>query len=150
MEVSMSVLSKRNQVKPVPLATRMERRLDDLGGNVVLRKDFKGMADDDQIGRGMRALVQKGKIVKIGQGIYAKATIGPLSGKIVPRKDITELAREAMNRLGYEVVQTKWEKDYAERKTEQIPLGRVVGVNKRVRRKISWGGRSVGFERSRG
>jgi hypothetical protein len=150
MEVSMSARSKRNPVKPVPLATRMERRIDDLDGNVVLRQDFKGMADDDQIGRGMRTLVRKGKIVRIGQGLYAKATVGPLSGKILPRKDITDLAREAMSRLGYEVVPTRWERDYAQRKTEQVPLGRVVGVTKRVRRTISWEGRSVEFERRRG
>lgn len=141
---------KRDVTKPVPLAIRMERRIDDLAGNVVLRRDFEGMAGEDQIGRGIRVLARKGKLVRIGQGLYAKATVGPLSGRIVPRKDITELAREAMARLGVEVVPTRWEKDYAERKSEQVPLGRVVGVRKRVRRKISWEGRSVEFERSGG
>ncbi|CAO3439521.1 DUF6088 family protein [Azospirillum argentinense] len=142
-------MASNTQRKPVPLAARMERRIDALNGNVILRKDFRDLAGDDQIGRGVRTLVQKGKIIKIGQGLYAKTTVGPLSGKIIPRKDITDLAREAMERLGVEVVPTRWEKDYAERKTEQIPLGRVVGVNKRVRRKIAWGGRSIEFEQSR-
>jgi hypothetical protein len=132
--------------KQTPLLLRMENKLSKLEGRVVLRDDFREMAGGDQIGRGMRALVSKGRLVRIGKGLYAKATVGPLSGRPVPRGDISSLAREAMNRLGVETVKTRWEEEYEERRTDQIPAGTVVAVKKRVRRRIAWGGKSVEFE----
>jgi hypothetical protein len=128
------------------LTERMILRLRETNWRVILRSDFAGMASYDQIGRRIGKMIEQGLIVRIGHGIYAKATIGPLTGKTVPLGDIKSLAKEAMQRLGVEVGQTHWEKLYSEKKTDQIPLGRLIAVKTRVKRKISWGDRHVKFE----
>lgn len=148
---SMKAFQKSRHIpkkRTLPLFERMSARLVEISGNVVLREDFHGFASYGGIGKCLKKLVVSGSIVRIGQGIYAKATIGPISGKIIPKTDIKALAKEAMQRLGVEIAQTEWERAYAERQTDQMPLGNVVAVKSRVRRKIEWGTRRVEFERT--
>ncbi len=129
------------------LEKRIEERIARKKSNVLLREDFEDLGGYDQVGRGLRQLVRKGKIVKIGYGLYAKATVSPLSGKPVPRKNIQDLAKEALSRLGVEVQPSSYERDYNQRKTTQVPTGRVIGVRGRVSRKIGYAGKKVILER---
>jgi hypothetical protein len=117
-------------------------------GNVFLRKDFTDLADYDQIGRSLRHMVAKNKLVKIGYGLYARATTSPLSGKAVPAKNIRSLATEALERLKVEVQPSSYERAYNEGRSTQVPTGRVVGVKGRVTRKIGYDGKFVSFERN--
>lgn len=126
------------------IAYRIARRK----GDVVLREDFKDVAGYDQVGRALRNLVKKGKLVRIGYGLYAKATTSPLSGKIVPRKSLNALAKEALSRLNVEVVPSSYEKAYNEGRTTQVPTGRVIAVKDRVSRDIEFNGQRVIFERA--
>jgi hypothetical protein len=68
--------------------------------HVLLRDDFVDLAGYDQVGRALRQLIQKGRIVKIGYGLYAKAKISPLTGETLPMLPLPLLAREAMKHLG--------------------------------------------------
>ena len=52
--------------------------------NVSLRGDFIDLGGYDQVGRALRQLAQKGKILKIGYGLYAKARVSPLTGEALP------------------------------------------------------------------
>jgi hypothetical protein len=113
---------------------------------VFLRKDFEDIADYDQVGRSLRLLEAKGKIIKIGYGLYAKAAISPLSSRIIPRKGLRDLAIEALKKLNVEVVPSSYDQAYNEGRTNQIPTGRVVGVKGRVTRKIGYEGKYVTFE----
>jgi Family of unknown function (DUF6088) len=113
---------------------------------VFVRKDFKDIADYDQVGRSLRMLEAKGKIIKIGYGLYAKAAISPLSNRIIPRKGLRDLAIEALKKLNVEVVPSSYDQAYNEGRTTQIPTGRVVGVKGRVTRKIGYEGKYVTFE----
>ena len=115
--------------------------------NVFIRKDFEDLSGYDQIGRVLRQLVAKGKIIRIGYGLYAKATISPLSGKIVPRQDIQSLAEEALSRLKVEVYPSSFDRVYNEGRSTQVPTGRVVGVKSRISRKIGYDEKKVVFER---
>jgi hypothetical protein len=128
------------------LEDRIAYRIARSQGEVFMRKDFSDIADYDQVGRSLRQLVKKGKIVKIGYGLYAKAGVSPLSNRIVPRRGLRDLATEALNKLKVEVVPSSYDRAYNEGKTSQIPTGRVIGVKGRVARKIGYDGKYVTFE----
>ena len=68
------------------------------------------------------------------------------SGEPVPAQGLTTLT-EALGRVGIETVPTRLEQAY-NAETTQVPTGRVVGVTRRVRRKIGYGSVSLSFERA--
>jgi hypothetical protein len=115
-------------------------------GEVFIRKDFDDIADYNQVGRSLCQLVAKGKIVRIGYGLYAKAGISPLSKRIVPRRGLRDLATEALKKLKVEVVPSSYDRAYNEGFSTQIPTGRVIGVKGRVSRKIGYDGKYAVFE----
>ncbi len=130
------------------LETRLMKRIGRKRGDVFLRADFSDMAGYDQVGRALRVLVAKGKLLKIGQGIYTRAEPSPFDGTPAPVKGLRALAKEALGRLGVESAPTRFEQAYNSGQTTQVPAGRVVAVRKRVRRKIGYNGTFVSFERA--
>jgi hypothetical protein len=130
------------------LETRVLKRIERKRGDVFLREDFSDLAGYDQVGRALRGLVGKGKLLKIGQGIYTRATMSPFDGTPVPIKGLRALTAEALGRLGVESGPTRFEQAYNAGKTTQVPAGRVIAVRKRVRRKIGYRGIFMSFERA--
>lgn len=53
---------------------------------------------------------------------------------------------EALKRLEIEVVASSYDQAYSQGHTTQVPTGRVVGVKRRVSRKIGYDGKYVTFE----
>jgi hypothetical protein len=113
---------------------------------VFLREDFADLGGYDQVGRVLRGLAAKGEVVRIGYGLYAKATQSSLTGRVVPQKPLPSLAREALARLGKEVAPSALEKEYNAGKTTQVPTGRRIAVKGRVSRKIGYNGNYVTYE----
>ncbi len=130
------------------LEARLRKRIDRKRGNVFLRTDFSDLGGYDQVGRALRGLVRKGKLLKIGQGIYTRATPSPFDGTPAPVKGLYSLATEALGRVGVESAPTRFEQTYNAGKTTQVPAGRVIAVRKRVRRKIGCKGIFMSFERA--
>ena len=128
------------------LEDRMAYRVERKRGSVFLREDFGDLADYDQVGRGLRRLVAKGKLVKIGYGLYARATRSPLSGNLIPEKSLPSLAAEALTRLKVEVRPSREARAYNEGCSTQVPTGRVLAVKGRISRKIGYDGKYVSFE----
>lgn len=116
--------------------------------SVFLRKDFQDLGGYDQVGRCLKELIQKNKILKIGYGLYARAETSPLSGEVIPEKPLPELAREALNRLGAAPSSSLLEKDYNSGKSTQVPTGRLIAVNSRIVRKIGFKGKYISYERT--
>jgi Family of unknown function (DUF6088) len=126
---------------------RVMRRIARKKSSVYLRDDFVDLGGYDQIGRALRQLAQKGQIVKIGYGLYAKARISNLTGETLPVESLPTLAREAMKRLGVELTPTKAESDYQAGRSTQVPTGRLIGVKDRISRKIGYRGAAIYYER---
>lgn len=124
------------------------KRIERKRGDVFLRADFKDLGGYDQIGRGLRELVRKGRLLRIGQGLYTRAAPSPFDGRPAPVKGLRAVAAEALERLGVKTSPTKLERAYSAGETTQVPAGRVVAVRKRVRRKIGYNGTFVSFERA--
>jgi hypothetical protein len=105
------------------------------------------MGGYDQVGRVLRGLVRKGLLMKIGQGLYARARRSSLDNKLRPEKGLDTL-KEALRRLGVETVPTRFERAYNSGRSEQVPTGRVVTIRgRRVRRQIGYDGVFLSFER---
>src|SRR5271168_3427631 len=60
-------------MKPETLEERLLKRIDRKRGAVFLRTNFGDLGGYDQVGRVLRDLVRKGQLVRVGQGLYARA-----------------------------------------------------------------------------
>lgn len=130
------------------LEKRIAERIARKRGDVFLRDDFKDLGGYDQIGRSLRALAAKGKVVRIGYGLYARATASPVSGKTIPSKPLPSLATEALERLKVETETSSSAAAYNAGRTTQVPTGRAIAVKSRISRKIGYDGKYVTFERA--
>jgi hypothetical protein len=117
--------------------------------NVFLREDFRGLGSYGTIGRALRRLTDRARLVQIGYGLYAKGQISPFTGKPAPLIGFSRLAKEALSRLGRKVEPSSLEAAYNSGRSTQVPTGRTVKVDRRVRRRIGYDGKYVSFERSR-
>jgi hypothetical protein len=124
----------------------METRINRRKGDVVLRADFADLGDYDQVGRVLRILVKEEILVKLGQGIYAKAKRSALTGELVPQGGIIQATREALTKLGVKVLPSSLERAYNADSSTQVPTSRLIGTNKRVRRVIRYGSVQMSFE----
>ena len=115
--------------------------------SVLLREDFDDLGGYDQVGRALLALTKKGKLIKIGYGLYAKAKISPLTGNTVPIEPLPALAQRALDRLGASPKPSRAATDYQEGRSTQVPTGRLINVNKRISRKIAYNNIAVSYER---
>jgi len=110
-------------------------------------RDFLDLSSGrGQVGRVLTKLVAEGTLIKIGHGLYAKSRKSSLSGKVIPEKSLPDLAKEALGKLGVQVLPSSAENAYNSRKSTQVPTGRVIGVKGRVSRKIGYDGKYVTFE----
>lgn len=134
-------------MKPETLETKLLKRIDRKRSKVFLRADFSDLGDYDQVGRGLRQLVRDGRLVRVGQGLYARARPSMMNGDPVPVGGLKAL-KEALRRVGVETRPSRLERACNAGETTQVPTGRVVGVTRRVRRKIGYGGFSLSFERA--
>ena len=129
------------------LEGRIAARIARKKSSVLLREDFEDLGAYDQVGRALLALTKKGKLVKIGYGLYAKAKVSSFTGNIVPVEPLPALARKALDRLGVSPVPSRAEIDYQQGRSTQVPTGRLIGVNKRISRKIGYNNIAVNYER---
>jgi hypothetical protein len=134
-------------MRPETLETRLLKRIDRKRGDVFLRADFDDLGGYDQVGRVLREVVRKGRLVRVGQGLYVRARPSITSGDPVPVKGLASL-KAALNRVGVETLPTRLEQDYNSGRTTQVPTGRVVAVRRRVRRKVGYNGVNLSFERA--
>ena len=65
----------------------------------------------------------------------------------MPPKGIATVV-EAVQRLGIKTVPTRLEQDYNAGKTTQVPTSRVIGIEGRLRRKLSYNGIPMNYERA--
>ena len=124
------------------IATRIARKQ----SPVLLREDFDDLGGYDQVGRALLTLIKKGKLIKIGYGLYAKAKVSSLTGNTVPVEPLPGLAQRALDRLGAAPGPSRAAIDYQEGRSTQVPTGRSISVNKRISRKIGYNNMSISYE----
>ena len=126
---------------------RMVRSIALRKGEVVMRDDFKTMGSASQVSRALKALIEDGKIIRLGYGTYAKARPSKLSGKPVARVTLEELGQEALQKLGVTVRLGRAQAEYASGKTTQIPVRTTFNTGqRRITRKITIGISTIRYE----
>ena len=126
---------------------RMVRSIALRKGEVVMRDDFKTMGSASQVSRALKALIEDGKIIRLGYGTYAKARPSKLSGKPVARVTLAELGQEALQKLGVTVRLGRAQAEYASGKTTQIPVRTTFNTGqRRITRKITIGISTIRYE----
>src|ERR1700709_620803 len=98
---------RKGTIQPDSLEGRLEKRIARKRGDVFLREDFCDLGGYDQVGRALRGLVRKGRLMKGGDGIYPRTRPSSLGGTPTPTKGLRELAAETLGRLGVEIVPTR-------------------------------------------
>ena len=125
------------------IATRIARKR----SPVLLREDFDDLGGYDQVGRALLMLTKKGKLIRIGYGLYAKGKVSSLTGNTVPVEPLPELAQKALVRLGADPGPSRAAIEYQQGNSTQVPTGRLISVNNRISRKIGYNNIAVAYER---
>jgi predicted transcriptional regulator of viral defense system len=116
-------------------------------GNVILRSDVTPLGSASQISEALKALQNRGLLLRIGTGIYAKTRVSTVTGAVIPTGSLETLAQEALQRLGVDILPSKAANDYNLGRTTQIPGKLVVNTGKRrIQRNITVGGRRLTYE----
>ena len=141
----------RQRKRSATTRERLQRSVAARQGEVVLRRDLRGLGSASQVSRGLKQLVNDGKLVRIGLGVYTKATPSRLSGQPAPRQTLEVLAAETFARLGIAWQQGKEGKAqrlYNTGVTTQVPWRTTFDTSpRRVTRRLQVGKGVVEYER---
>jgi len=131
------------------IADRIRRSVSNRDTDVFLRADFEAFGSTSQVSRALAKLQDKGVLVKLGVGVYAKAKPSVLSGKPIPIKPLEVLVPEVLKKLGVQVAESRQTREYNAGASTQVPTGVVFSIGKqRLQRKLGFNGKLVRYERA--
>lgn len=145
LELHLEALNRLGDL--MDLYQKIKRSIKLRKGRVFIRKDFSDFkASDAQLSRVLARLVSEGILVKIGQGVYAKAKPSVRTGKAIPIATVDELLPEVLDKLGIEYTLGSAAQEYADGVSTQIPMALRIRTSSRNRRKLGFGNRFVVYE----
>jgi hypothetical protein len=99
--------------------------------------------------RALRSLTRKGRLVRLGYGVYGRAITSRLSGKpiLYSPNGLAGAARQALTKLGVEWEPTEAERAYNEGRSTQVPVNPAVRVKGRFSRRLRDGNTELVLER---
>lgn len=121
-------------------------RIQQLSGNVVLRKNIEDMGSPRQISRCFKTLVEMGQLVKIGYGVYAKAYKTEYTNKPVIKGGFNQACKEALTKLKVKWKPGSAEEAYNAGTTTQLPARTIVQLKSRFRGHLGYGNRILIIE----
>lgn len=127
------------------IETRIARKRDD----VFLTREFRDLGGEDQVLRVLRTLVREKRLVRLGYGVYGRATVSRLSGAPILNSPngFAGAARQALTKLGVKWEPTEAERAYNEGRSTQVPANPVVRVRGRFSRQLRYGNTELVLER---
>lgn len=129
--------------------TRIARSIGRSNRDIFLRADFDKFGTPSRVTRGISELISKGKLIKLGYGVYAKAIPSSITGNPVPRKVLESLAVEAFEQLGVPITMGNARIQYSTGTTTQIPMSISISTGStRINRKLKLGNREIVYEKS--
>jgi hypothetical protein len=131
------------------IVNRLRRSVANRDADVFLRAEFDSFGSPAQVSRALTELQDKGVLVKLGVGVYAKAKPSVLSGKPIPAKPLEVLAPEILKKLGVQAGLSRQAREYNAGTSTQVPSGIVINTGKRrIQRKLGFNGKLVQYERT--
>lgn len=128
------------------IQSKIQTRVKRSRRSVFLRSDFKDIADYDQVGRALKNLVRDGLLLKIGYGLYTRARINRITGKLMPDNPggADGVMIEAMEKLGVEYQFDELSQQNLTGNSTQIPANvKIKPKSARFTRKITVGKQRV-------
>jgi len=113
--------------------------------SVFVPGDFTDLSGYVQILRVLKNMVDNNELIKLGQGIYVKVRKSA-DGKIRPIGYVGDMVKVALRKYGIKTLPSTAVIEYNSGISTQVPTGRVIGVDKRVRRQIGYNGVMFQFE----
>jgi hypothetical protein len=130
------------------LQKRIEARIVRQGDAAFLTREFMDLGGERQVLRILRKLVDEGKLVRLGYGVYAKAEVSPLTHQpMLAGAGFGPVALEVLNKLKVVWEPTSAERAYNEGRSTQIPMAPVVRLRSRFARKLRYKSMELAFER---
>lgn len=131
------------------IQAKIEARLAERSDEVFLTREFNDLGDKRQVLRGLSNTVRDGKLIRIGYGIYGRATRSALTGQpiLAARQGFAGASQAALTKLGITWQVTELERAYIEGRSTQIPANAVVQIKGRFSRKISYRGKPLVIQR---
>jgi hypothetical protein len=133
------------------LQQRIEDRITRKKGDAAfLTREFADLSDERQVLRALRKLVDEGKLIRLGYGVYARAEISSLTRQpmLYSPSGFNGVARQALTKLGVKWEPTEAERAYNERRSTQVPVNPVVRLRGgRFARKLRYKSMELAFER---
>ncbi|KQT11026.1 hypothetical protein [Ramlibacter sp. Leaf400] len=120
------------------LDSKLRMSLTKRPGNVVLRRDLSGLGSPSHLTEAINSLVAAGRLVRLGSGVYAKASPGA-EGTVHLAAEPDVLAREVFEKLGIEV-RVVDVGDEGGRRAYVLDTGR-----RRISRKLDFGDAAVAY-----
>jgi hypothetical protein len=132
------------------LRERIAARIARSGDDVFLTREFRHLGCERHVQRALRQLVDDGRLIRLGYGVYGRAEISQLTGQpmLSAKGGFIDAARRALDKLGVAWEPTEFQRAYNEGRSTQVPVNAVVRVVKsRVTRKIRHHGNKLIMER---
>jgi hypothetical protein len=131
------------------LRQRIEARIAKRRGDAFLTREFHDLGGERQVLRALRELVDDGKLIKLGYGVYARAAVSQLTHQpMLAGDDFNAVSREVLDRLGVKWEPTEAERAYNEGRSTQVPMTpRVRLRDSRFNRKLSYRTMELAVER---
>lgn len=129
------------------LKFKVLKRIRQLSGNVVLRENIEDMGSSRQISRCLGTLVEMGELVKIGNGIYAKAYKSEYVERPVIQGGFGQACKEALTKLGVDWEPGSAEQAYNAGLSTQVPVRTIVKLKSRFRGHLNYGNRKLIVEK---
>ena len=124
---------------------KVERRIMCMRTKVILRSDLNDLAAYRQISRALARLVKQQKLIKIGKGVYVKTRFSLIDGQPTIDGAFTEIAREALTKLGVRWEAEKAEQQYQAGISTQVPANGRICLRSRFNRRLAWGGMELSY-----
>ncbi len=121
---------------------RVLQKLEEISGYAILRSELDDVGPRRQIDYAIAQLIKKGKLAKLGQGIFARLSPSKYTpGEyVMPGPGYISIIREALTKMGIPWDVSKYEKMYNAEEWTQIPVRPKTVVYKRMRRKLAYDG----------
>ena len=105
------------------LRQRVEARIAKRRDDAFLTREFLDLGGERQVLRALRELVEEGKLIRLGYGVYARAEISPLTHQPMLAGDgFGPVSRQVLDKLKVPWEPTTAERDYNEGRSTQVPM----------------------------
>lgn len=116
----------------------MLARIDSMPDDVIVRAEMADLGDPRQISRAFKALTEKGILVKLGYGVYAKLAKSRFSDTLYLKGSFIAVMRTALSKLNIKWESSQEEQDYNAGRSTQVPINPYTRLKTRFRRKLKY------------